>query len=106
MSVFDPVGLIGRDSKTTLSIRLILGIVSLEPDNVALPFKRQNMGGDPIEKPPVMADHNHRARKVFEGLLQCSQGIHIQVIRGLVQKKDIGSFLEHPCEVDTVSLSP
>ena len=100
------MGLIGCDSKTTLSIGLILGIAAFEPDDVALTFKGQNMGGDPIKEPPVMADHNHRARKVFEGLLKCSQGIHIQVIRGLVQKKDIGSFLEHPCEVDAVSLSP
>ena len=100
------MGLIRRNSKTTLSIGLVLGIVSFERDNAALTFKGQNMGGDAIEEPPVMADHHHGARKVFEGLLQRPQGIHIQVICGLVQKKDVRSFLEHSCEVDAVSLSP
>ncbi len=100
------MGLIRRGSKSTPSISLILGIAPLEPDDGALTFKRQNMGGDPIEEPAVMTDHNHRASKIFDGLLQCSKGVHIEVIRRFVQKKDIGSFLEHPCEVDTVSLSP
>jgi hypothetical protein len=25
-----------------------------------------------------MADYRHRAGKIFEGLLQCSKGVHIQ----------------------------
>jgi hypothetical protein len=100
------VGLIGRDPKTALSIGLILGITSFEPDNVALPFKSQNMSGDPIKEPPVMADHNHRSSKIFESLLQCPQGIYIEVIRRFVEKKDVGSFLQHPCKVDAVSFSP
>jgi hypothetical protein len=57
------VGLIRCDSKTTLSVSLILGIVSFEPDNITLALKCQNMGGDPIKEPPVMADHHHVRRK-------------------------------------------
>ena len=72
------MGLIRRSSKATPSISLILGIVSFEPDDGAIAFKRQNMGCDPIEEPAVMADHHHRTSKIFEGLLQCSKGVHIQ----------------------------
>ena len=99
------MGLIGGDSEAGLSVGLILGIVTFEPGDGAIAFKRQNMGGDPIEEPAIMADHHHRASKIFECLLQCSEGVHIQVIRRFVQKKDIGFLLEHPCEVDAVSLS-
>lgn len=72
------MGLIRCSSKAAPPISLILGIVSFEPDDGALAFKRQNMGCDPIEEPAVMADHRHRAGKIFEGLLQCSKGVHIQ----------------------------
>ncbi len=105
MPISDPVGLIRRSSKTTSSVRLVFGVGSFEPDDGTIAFKRQNMGGDPIEEPAVMADHNDRSRKIFEGLFKGPKGVHIQIIRRLIQKKDIGSFLEHSCQVDTVSLS-
>jgi hypothetical protein len=53
------MGLIRRSSKATPSISLILGIVSFEPDDGAIAFKRQDMGCDPIEEPAVMADYHH-----------------------------------------------
>jgi hypothetical protein len=58
--VFNPVWLIGFNAQSPLTIRFVIGVVALEPDDLRIALKRQNMRGDAIQEPAVMGN-NHRA---------------------------------------------
>ena len=62
------------------------------------------MGGDPVQEPAIMADHQTAAAEILEGLLKRPERVDVQVVGRLVEKKDIGAFLEHPRQMHPVSL--
>ena len=93
MPVFDAVGLIGSGPQAGLSVRLIFGVIAVKQKNVALPFKGQDMGGDPVQKPAVVADDHGAPAEILQGLFQRPHGIDIQIIGRFIQQKHIGPFL-------------
>jgi len=62
--IFYPMWLVCGIAKTLFSVSFIVGIISLEPDDFAVAFKGQNMGGDAIQKPAIMRDNDGTARVV------------------------------------------
>src|SRR5262245_24512190 len=56
--------LVGFSAETLLAIRLVVAIVAFKPYDFAVAFKGENVCGDPIEKPPVMATDHRTAGKV------------------------------------------
>src|SRR3712207_6517144 len=57
---------------------------------VALP--REDVGGDPVQEPPVVADHHGTAGKLQQGVLQRTQGLYVQVVGGLVQQQQVATL--------------
>src|SRR3990172_8774730 len=72
MPVFDPVRLVGRCAEAFSAVSLVFRIVSVEPHHRAVSLKGQNMGGDAVQEPPVMADHHGAAREVLEQIGRAS----------------------------------
>ena len=54
--VLDAVGLVGVGAELLVPQRLVLGEVALEPAHLAVALEREDVGGDPVEEPPVVAD--------------------------------------------------
>ena len=106
VAVLDPVGLVCRCSDTRFSIRLIFGVIPIEPHNLAVSLKGEDVGRDPVEKPPVVADDHSTAREVFEPVLQGSKRVDVEIVGGLIQKKHIRSLFEHAGQMDPVPLPP
>ena len=84
MSILDPVRLVRCCAEARLAVRLIFGVVSVEEDRLALPLKREDVRGDPVEKPAVVADDHGTTRKILERLLERAYRVHVQIVRGLV----------------------
>jgi hypothetical protein len=61
MTVFEAVGLVCGSTETCFSVRLIFGIVPVEPDHFAVALKGEYMRSDTIEEPPVVADDHSTA---------------------------------------------
>ena len=53
-----------------------------------------------------MADDHGAAAEVFQGFLQGAQGVHVQVVGGLVQQQDVGPLPQHLGQVYAVALAP
>ncbi len=53
--VLDPVRLGGVGAQLLLPQDLVLAEVALEPAHLRIALERQDVGGDPIEEPPVVA---------------------------------------------------
>src|SRR6266545_4786629 len=56
--VTDTVRLIGRHAFPALEVGGVLLIVPLVPDHLTVPLEGQDVGGDAIQEPAVMADHD------------------------------------------------
>ena len=102
LPVPDPVGLVGSRSQPRLTVCFVVGIVAFEPDDLALPLERQNMGGDPVKKPAVMTDDHGAAGKILQGFFQGTHGVHVQVIGRFVQEEHITTLFQHLRQVDPV----
>ena len=105
MPVFDSLRLISGGPETGFAVGLVFGIVAVEPDHPAVAFKGQDMGGDAIQEPAVMADDDSAAGEVFEGLFQGPQGVDIEVIGRFIKQDNIGTRLQHPGEMNPVALA-
>ena len=70
VTVLDAMGLIGGCPETRSAVRLVVGIVTFEPNHAALAFEGENVCCDPIEKPSVMADHYSAACEVIQSFLK------------------------------------
>jgi len=105
MPVFDPVRLVRGGAETRLPVPFVLGIVAVEPDHPALSLEGEDMGGDPVEKPAVMADDDGAAGKVLDRLFERPHGVHIQVVGRLVEEDDVRPLAEHARQVQPVPLA-
>ena len=64
-------------------------MISLAPMNVSIAFKRQNVRGDPVEEPAVVADDDNAPDVIQNGLLKGSERVDVQVIRRLVEQQNV-----------------
>src|SRR2546422_9903574 len=77
--ILDAMRLIGLGSKATVPVGLVVLIVPLEPDDLAVPLERQDVRGDTVEEPAVVADHDGAPGELQERLLERPQRIHVEV---------------------------
>jgi len=93
LAVPDPVWLISVFAQPLLPIRFVLTIVSFIPHHFAVAFKGQNVRGDSIQEPAVVAADHSAAGEILQAFFQRPQGIYVQVVGRLVEDDQIGPFL-------------
>ena len=104
--VLDPMRLDGRSTQASAAVGFIVGIISFEPYHSAITLKSQNVCGDAIQKPSIVTDDHGASGEIFERFLKSAQRVHIEIIRRLVEKQNVGSLLEHLREVHPIPLAP
>ena len=104
LSVFDAAGYRCAGTQTLSAIRFIFRPVPLEKRYTAVPFKGEDMGGDAIQKPSIVADDHRTAAEIKKGFFQGPQGVHIQIVGGLIQQEHIGLLFEHFGQMHPVAL--
>ena len=52
-----------------------------------------------------MGDHHHAAAEVFEEVFEHAQGLHIQVVGGLVEQQHVGGLDQQPAEMEPPPLA-
>jgi len=105
MAILDAMGLAGGGTESQFSVRFVFRIISVEPDDLTLPFKGEDVRRNAVEEPAIMADHQGAAGKIFQGFLQGAHGVDVEVVRRLVQQEDIGPLFQHPRQMNAVSLA-
>jgi hypothetical protein len=97
--------LIGCRAESRFSIRLVFGIIPVEPHDLAVAFEGQYVRGYAIQKPPVVADDDGATGEVLKGFFERAKGVHVEIVRRLVEQKDIRAFAEHLCKVYAIALA-
>jgi hypothetical protein len=76
------MGLVGLGAETAVAIGLVVGVIALEPGHLGIPLEGQDVGGDAVQEPAIVADHHHAAREGEDGLFHGPQCFHVQVFGG------------------------
>ena len=83
-----------RRAQSPLPVLFVCLIVPFEPGYAPRTFESQNVSGDSVEEPPVMANDDGATRKFEQRFFERAQSIHIEVIGGLVKQQDVSAFFE------------
>src|ERR1700730_7191143 len=103
--VTDAVRLLRLGAKTPLAVGLVGLVVALEPDHPRVALEGEDVGGDAVEEPAVVADHHCAAGEGQQGLLDRAQGVDVEVVGGLVEQQEVAARLERACKMQPVALA-
>ncbi len=79
-------------------------VVALKPFELAVFEAEQSIHGA-IEEVAVVGDHHHAAAEILEEVLEHAQGVHVEVVGGLIEQQHIGGFDQQPAEVEPPPLA-
>src|ERR1700726_2098964 len=79
--------------------------IAFEPFDMAVAFEGQNMRGDAVEEPAVMADDHGAAGEILQRLFERAQGVDVEIVGGLVEQQHVGAGLEHLGQMNAVALA-
>src|SRR2546428_4257115 len=77
-------------------------VVALEPADAAVAFEDEQVRGDAVEEPAVVADDDDAAGKVEERLLERAQRVHVEIVRRFVQQQHVAAGAQELREMHTV----
>jgi len=72
-------------------VGLVVLEVALEPFDVAFVFERQDMRGDAVEEPAVVADDDGAAGKILQRLFQRAQRVDVEIVGRLVEQQQVSA---------------
>src|SRR5450759_4669763 len=55
-------------------VSLVFMVIAIKEGPLAVALAGQDVGGNTVQKPAVMADHHDRTGKLQQGFFQCAQG--------------------------------
>ena len=79
--------------------------ISFKPTHLAIAFKDQQMGTDPIQKEAIMADHHGAAREIDNRFFQGSHGIDIKVIGRFIEQNEVAAPFQQLGQVNAVAFA-
>lgn len=83
----------------------VVAIGAFVENNVAFAFKREDMSADSVEEPAVVADNDGASGEVVETFFEGAQGVDVDVVGRLVEKKHVAFLLQSHGKVQTVPLA-
>src|SRR5438445_1185981 len=86
-------------------VLLIRLVVALEPADAAVAFEHEQVGGDAIKEPAVVADDGHASGEIQNRLLERTQRVDVEIVRGLVEQEDVPAGTEELSEMHPVALA-
>src|SRR5260370_15404009 len=82
--VFDALRNNRLDAQPAHLVLLVVLVIAFEPLDTAVALESENVGGDAVEKPAVVADDDGAAGKILERLFQRAQRVDVGIVGLLV----------------------
>src|SRR5579863_2108147 len=103
--VFDPLRNDGVCAQPPHFVFLVVLEIALEPFDIAVAFEGEDVGGDPVEEPAIVADDHGATGEILQGLFDRAQRVDVEIVGRLVEQQYIGAGFEHLGEMHAVSLA-
>ncbi len=101
----EAVRLVGVDAEAFAALLFVGLEVAFAPVDVAVAFEGEDVRGDAVQKPAVVADHDHAAGVVEDRLFERPQRIDVEVVGRLVEQEQVGAAAQQLGQVDAVALA-
>src|SRR5690606_31239231 len=105
LPILDPVRLVRIRTLTTLQVLDVALVVPLMPHHLAVALERQYVCRNTVQEPAIVRDDHSTTGKVQQRILQRTQGIHVQVVRGLVEQQKVAAFHERFRKVQAIAFT-
>src|SRR5262249_10322310 len=79
-------------AEALLLVGLVLLVVAGEEAPLRITLGREDVRGDAVEEPAVVADHQHAAGEFQQRVLQRTQRLHVEVVRGFVEQQYVAAL--------------
>jgi len=79
------VRLISVLTKAFLAILFVLRIIPLEPDHLTIAFESEDVGGNTIEEPAVVADDHSTSGEILDSFFKSSQGVDVEIVGRFIE---------------------
>ena len=89
-------GCVGVVAAAPLEVLDVLRVVALEPDDLAVALEGEDVGGDAVEEPAIVRDHDRAAREAQQRLLERAQRLDVEVVGRLVEQQHVAAGLAAP----------
>src|SRR3954454_20318332 len=70
LAVRDAVRAVGGGAEAFVAVGFVFGVVAFEENDLGVTFEREDVGGEAVEEPAVVADDDAAAGEVFQGFLE------------------------------------
>src|SRR5882672_7257224 len=87
--VADALGLGGLRAQALHLVGLVLLVVAREEADLRLALEGEDVGGDAVQEPTVVAGHEHAAGEFEQRLLEGAQRLDVEIIGGLVEQQHV-----------------
>src|SRR5262249_39799842 len=101
----NPVWLVRFLAHALMAQRLIGLVIPFVPHRLAVTLESEDMRGDAVEKPAVVADDHGAAAEGKQGVFQGAQGIDVEIVSRLIKKKEVAAATKELGEVNAVALA-
>src|SRR5690606_23035319 len=92
-------------AEAALLVLLVLAIVALEELHVRITLERQNVRGDTVQEPAIVADHQRHARELQQRILERTQRLHVEIVGRLVEQQHVAALQQRLGQVQTAALT-
>ena len=79
--------------------------VAFEPFDMAVAFEGEDVGGDAVEEPAVVADDHGAAGEILQRLFQRAQRIDVEIVGRFVEQQHVGAGLQHLGQMHAVAFA-
>lgn len=105
LAILESVGLFGFCAESATSIFFVTGPVAVVEVHFRIAFEREDVRGEAIEEPTIVADDHGGAGEVFDRFLKSAHDVDVEIVRRFVEKDHIGVALEQTSEVNAIAFA-
>src|SRR5262245_6666619 len=105
LSVFYPMRLVGVSAQPGLAVGFVLRVVPVEPDDSAFALEGQDVRGDAVQEPAVVADDDGASGEVLQRLFERAHRVHVQVVGGFVEQQRVRARFQRLRQMDPVAFA-
>src|ERR1700682_3657838 len=101
----DAVGSRGLVAEALVLVFLVLAVVALVEGPLRVGLGGEDVGGDAVEEPAVVRDHEHRSGEFLQRVLERPQRLYVEVVRGFIEQQYVAPVEERLGEMQSPALA-
>ena len=97
--------MISRHAEAAHLVFLIAVEIAFEPFDVAVAFEREDVRGEAVQEPAIVADHDGAAGEIFQRSFERLQRFDVEIVGRFVEQQHVGAGEQRLGQVHAVAFA-